>query len=67
MSYLRVGDLVKPDRDAEIQAGWKPKGELRLVAIKRGIRSGKSILKAKDERGVFYYGLDGCFEKVGKG
>jgi hypothetical protein len=63
---LKIGDLVTPDKDAFEQASWNPQGELRVVAIKRGSRSGLTMIKAKDERGYSYTGIEGCFEKVGK-
>lgn len=62
---LNIGDLVTPDKDAYKQASWNPQGELRVVAIKRGSRSGLTMIKAKDERGYSYTGIEGCFEKVG--
>ena len=61
---LKIGDLVTPDKDAFKQASWNPQGELRVVAIERGIRSGLTMIKAKDERGYSYTGLEGCFEKA---
>lgn len=63
---LKIGDLVTPDKDAFKQASWNPQGELRVVAIKRGNRSGLTMIKAKDERGYSYTGIEGCFEKVRK-
>ncbi|WP_173910767.1 hypothetical protein [Acinetobacter sp. Marseille-Q1618] len=63
---LKIGDLVKPDKDAKSQAGWNPQGELRIVSIIKGQRTGQLIMKALDERGYSYTGMNSCFEKVRK-
>ncbi len=59
-----VGDLVRPDGDAFKQAGWNPHGELRVSFIKKGKRTGKLVVQARDERGYKYTGFEDCFVKV---
>ncbi|WP_336937830.1 hypothetical protein [Acinetobacter modestus] len=63
MSFC-VGDIVCPDADSYKKAGWNPQGELRVSFIKKGKRTGKLVVQAKDERGYKYTGFEDCFVKV---